>query len=155
MSVPVVLFVPVIVMFFAEIKPEDLVPQILPVLAELPVMITLPVLAVTVPEKSMADPLLDCPVNNTLPAVAMSEPLPVKPVLVPLIPLIDTSPVVAVRAEVVLNAFEPLETPLMRMPFAPVIALLMLMPSVATALDMFAVVMYPLVGVPPTPLVPP
>ena len=70
-------------------------------------------------------------------------------------PPIETLPVVAVSVAVVLIALAPLETPLMTMPLAPVIALLMVMPSVATAEAMFAEVMKPLVGVPPTPAVPP
>ena len=150
-----VLFVPVTVMFLAEIRPEAKVPQVLPVLAALPVMTTLPAFAVTVPEKLMAEPVFDCPVRSTLPAVATRAPLPVYPVLVPLVPLIDTLPVVAVSVEVVLIAFDPLETPLMMTPFAPVMALLMVMPSAATAEAMLAEVMKPLVGAPPTPAVPP
>ena len=63
-------------MFFAEIRPEAFVPQMLPVLAELPVMTTLPTLAVTVLEKLMAEPVLDCPSMSTLPAVATRAPLP-------------------------------------------------------------------------------
>ena len=71
-----VLFVPVTVMFLAEIRPEAKVPQVLPVLAALPVMTTLPAFAVTVPEKLMAEPVFDCPVRTTLPAVATSAPEP-------------------------------------------------------------------------------
>ena len=51
------------------------------------------------------------------------------------------SPDVAVRVAVVLTALEVPETPLITMPFAPVMVLLMLMPSAATAAVMFAVVM--------------
>ena len=70
------MFVPVTVMFLAEISPEAKVPQVFPELAALPVMTTLPAFAVTAPEKLMAEPVLDCPDRTTLPAVATSAPLP-------------------------------------------------------------------------------
>ena len=59
----------------------------------------------------------------------------------PLAPVMRMSPDVAVRVAVVLTAFEVPETPLITMPLAPVMALLMLMPSAETAAAMFAVVM--------------
>ena len=73
---PLVLLVPVTVMFLAVIRPVARVPQVVPTLPEVPLMLTSPALAVTVLLKLMAEPVLDCPLSVTLPAVAVSAPVP-------------------------------------------------------------------------------